>query len=103
MSEMTREEVDQLAGPTVLEFGTSWCSHCRAIQPLLADELAEHPTIRHIKIEDGPGRRLGRTFQVKLWPTLVFMNDGQIVSHLVRPLADEITKAFADLLASAGQ
>ena len=100
MSEMTREEVDKLAGPIVLEFGTSWCSHCRAMQPLLADELESHPMVRHIKIEDGPGQRLGRTFHVKQWPTLVFMNEGRIVSLLVRPMADEIAKAFADLLAS---
>jgi thioredoxin 1 len=41
--------------------------------------------IRHIKIEDGPRRRLGRSFRVKLWPTLIFVNDGREVARLVRP------------------
>ena len=36
-------------------------------------------------MEDGPGQRLGRTFGVKLWPTLVFLKDGQEVARLVRP------------------
>jgi thioredoxin 1 len=41
--------------------------------------------VKHLKVEDGPGRRLGRSFRVKLWPTLVFMRDGIEVARLVRP------------------
>jgi thioredoxin 1 len=41
--------------------------------------------VRHLKIDDGPGRPLGRSFRVKLWPTLVFLKDGQEVERLVRP------------------
>ena len=32
----TRADVDALTGLTVLEFGTSWCVHCRAAQPAIA-------------------------------------------------------------------
>jgi thioredoxin 1 len=81
----SRAEVDALAGATLLEFGTSWCRHCRAAQPRIAEALARHPGVRHLKIEDAPGRRLGRSFRVKLWPTLVFLKDGVEVSRLVRP------------------
>jgi thioredoxin 1 len=38
-----------------------------------------------VKVEDGPGQRLGRSFGVKLWPTLVFLKDGKEVTRLVRP------------------
>ena len=38
-----------------------------------------------MRIEDGPGRRLGRSFGVKLWPTFVFLRDGREVARLVRP------------------
>lgn len=81
----TREQIDALEGPALLEFGTSWCGHCAAAQPLIAAALARHPPLRHLRIEDGPGRRLGRSFGVKLWPTLVFMRDGQELARLVRP------------------
>ena len=80
-----REEVDALAGATLLEFGTSWCGWCRGAQPSIAEALAAHPQMRHIKVEDGPGRPLGRSFRVKLWPTLIFLRDGQEVDRLVRP------------------
>ena len=83
--EPTRTDVDALQGPTLVEFGTSWCGHCRAAQPAIAAALARHPAVRHLRIEDGPGRPLGRSFRVRLWPTLVFLRDGEELAKLVRP------------------
>jgi thioredoxin 1 len=83
--EPSRETVDALRGAAVLEFGTGWCGYCRAAQPLIAEAFAAHPGVRHLRIEDGKGRRLGRSFAVKLWPTLIFLRDGQEVARLVRP------------------
>src|SRR5688500_9311089 len=83
--EPKRVEVDALAGPTLLEFGSPWCGWCRRAQPLLESALAAHPNVRHLKIADASGRRLGRSFGVKLWPTLVFLKDGKEIERLVRP------------------
>ena len=83
--EPAREEVDAWPGPVLLEFGSPWCGWCRRAQPLIAQALAGHPQVRHVKIADASGRRLGRAFGVKLWPTLVFLRDGQEISRLVRP------------------
>ncbi|MGE5096709.1 MAG: thioredoxin family protein [Betaproteobacteria bacterium] len=83
--EPRREEVDAMPGATLLEFGSPWCGHCRAAQPLLEEALREHASVRHIKIADASGRRLGRSFAVKLWPTLVFLRDGKEVARVVRP------------------
>jgi thioredoxin 1 len=95
--EPTRDEVDRLPGPVVLEFGADWCPHCQAIQPDVARLLASHPAVRHIKVEDGKGKPLGRSFRVKLWPTLMFLKDGAVVGQLVRPSAEEIGKGFTEL------
>ena len=86
-TQTTRAEVDSLAEPVVIEFGTAWCGHCMAAQPLIESAMADFPTLRHLKVEDGPGRPLGRSFRVKLWPTLIFMRGGQEVARLVRPTA----------------
>ena len=84
-SEPKRAEVDVLPGATVVEFGNPWCGHCRRAQPLIAEAFAAHPEVRHLKIADASGKRLGRSFQVKLWPTLVFLKDGKEVARVVRP------------------
>jgi thioredoxin 1 len=82
--EPTRAEVDAMAGPVVLEFGAPNCGHCHYAQPALERALANGPT-KHLKIEDGKGRALGRSFQVKLWPTVIFLRDGIETERLVRP------------------
>lgn len=101
--EPTRAEIDALQGLVLLEFGALWCGHCRAAQPLLAAALHSHPQIRHIRIEDGPGRRLGRSFRVKLWPTLIFLYHGHEITRLVRPTsAEAIRTALARTDAAYG-
>ena len=93
-TEPRREEVDALPGATLLEFGSPWCGWCRRAQPLIAEGLAAYPRVRHIKVADASGKRLGRSFRVKLWPTLVFLQDGKEAARLVRPGgAAEITRS----------
>jgi thioredoxin 1 len=90
-----RTEVDAVEGLALIEFGAPWCPHCIAAQAPLALALAAREGIAHYKIEDGPGRPLGRSFRVKLWPTLVLLSDGVEVARAVRPTtADEIERAL---------
>jgi thioredoxin 1 len=84
-AEPKRAEVDALQGAAVLEFGSPWCGYCRRAQPLIAEAFAAHPDVRHIKVADASGKRLGRSYGVTLWPTLVFLADGKEVARLVRP------------------
>jgi thioredoxin 1 len=56
--------------------------------------------VRRIKVEDGSGRPLGRSFNVRLWPTLVFMRNGKEIAKLVRP---EDSQSIADALALIDQ
>jgi thioredoxin 1 len=81
----SREEIDATAGLVLLEFGAPWCGHCQGAAPAVAEALAQFPGVEHLKVEDGPGRSLGRSFRVKLWPTLIGLRDGQEVARSVRP------------------
>ena len=96
--EPDRSEIDTLAGATLLEFGTPWCGYCRAAQPAIISALEAHDNVRHIKVEDGSGRRLGRSFIIKLWPTLVFLRDGKELLRLVRPTDEQaIARALSQI------
>jgi thioredoxin 1 len=92
-----RDAIDAMQGAVVLEFGTAWCGYCQAAAPLIKEALAESTGIEHIQVEDGPGRPLGRSFRVKLWPTLICLKDGVEQARLVRPtrvneVRDALTK-----------
>jgi thioredoxin 1 len=100
--EPPREEIDRLSGPVLLEFGTGWCGYCQAIQRPLETLLEAFPQVRHIKVEDGKGRPLGRSFHVKLWPNLVFMRDGQVVRQLARPEPEEVRSGLEAIAREGG-
>ena len=95
----SRDDVDRLRGATVVEFGTPWCGHCQRAQPLIEQALKDRADIAHVKVEDGPGQRLGRSFGVKLWPTLVVLKDGREVARVVRP---QDAQAVQDALQATG-
>lgn len=97
----TFEQISELQGDTVLEFGAPWCGHCQAASSAIKEVLTEHSLtthseLSHLKIYDGKGKPLGRAFKVKLWPTLIILHNGNEVARLVRPVyADEIRQLIS--------
>jgi thioredoxin 1 len=92
----TREEIDASTGAVLLEFGTGWCGYCQGAASSIRAAISDSPQVQHIKVEDGPGRPLGRSFRVKLWPTLIALKDGVEQARVVRPeSADEVREALA--------
>jgi thioredoxin 1 len=93
-----RADIDSLRGDTVLEFGTNWCGICQAAAPDIEAALQSAAPVRHLRVEDGKGRPLGRSFAVKLWPTLVVLRDGREIARVVRPRSsDEVMRALEQL------
>ncbi len=84
-SALSIHDITALSGDIIIEFGAPWCGHCQSAAPFINKALASHPDMRHIKIYDGKGKRLGRQFAVKLWPTVIRLRNGQEFSRVVRP------------------
>lgn len=94
----SRDSLDGSAETILIEFGADWCGYCRRAQPIVDAVLERRPGVRHLRIEDGPGRALGRSFRVKLWPTLILLEQGREVARTVRPSdAAELESIFAAL------
>ena len=94
-----RSAIDTQPGLVALDFGTNWCGYCNAASGDIAAAVAANPEALHIKVEDGPGRPLGRSFRIKLWPTVVVLKDGREVARVVRPANSQ---EVADALSQAG-
>jgi thioredoxin 1 len=99
---LTRADVERVPGFVLLEFGASWCPHCQRLAPELERLLSDHPEVFHIRVEDGPGRPLGRSFGVKLWPNLVMLQDGHVIAQLARPDCDQIRDVLENLSSQGG-
>lgn len=98
--QLSREEINALSGVAVVQFGTDWCGFCTAAEPHIQKGLEGINIDHHLKVEDGPGRPLGRSFKVKLWPTLIFLKNGEEISRVVRPQGqDEVRNEIEKLLA----
>ena len=78
------ETLATMTGDILLEFGAAWCGHCQRAA-LLVEEVLRETSLRHIKVADGKGKRLGRAYGVKLWPTLILLRDGEEIERIVRP------------------
>jgi len=92
-----RETLEAIPGPVMLEFSSNTCGICQAAAPLIAEALADSG-IPHIRVQDGKGRKLGRQFGVKLWPTLIMLKDGQEVARVVGPVNVEEIQAAHELI-----
>ena len=92
----TPEEISLLSGLTLLEFGSPRCSFCQAVEPMVEEVMNSYKKIPHLKIYDGKGKKLGRSFKVKLWPTLIALKHGQEISRLIRPNNTDEVRVFFD-------
>lgn len=98
---ITREEVDARSGATVLQFGTNWCGYCQGAAAAIEQVLGGRSDLTRVLVEDGKGRPLGRSYRVKLWPTLIFLADGVEVARVVRPWGTGELSAALDQLDAA--
>ena len=88
------DELHNLSGIVLLEFGTPWCSHCQASQEATKKGLSEYTDLVHVKVFDGKGKRLGRQLSVKLWPTLILLQNGEEIGRIVRFTSSEEVSAL---------
>lgn len=89
-------QVGEMIGYAILEFGTPWCGHCEAAIPAVRQVLSERK-LPHIKVIDGKGKPLGRSFKVKLWPTLILLDSGREITRLIRPVNADEVQEFLEL------
>lgn len=74
----------------LLDFWATWCGPCQMIAPVLEEIAAEREDITVAKVDTDKEMELAIQFGIVSIPTLIIMDQGQVVNKLVgfRPKAD---------------
>lgn len=69
--------------PLVIDFWASWCGPCQNFAPVFAQMAAElAPMFRFGKVNTEQQTELAAQFQIRSIPTLILMQQGQVIAQL---------------------
>jgi thioredoxin 2 len=76
--------VEKARLPVLIDLWAPWCGPCRTVSPVLERLATERAgRLKLVKVNSDVARQVSRRFEVQAIPTLVLMNDGQVVSRQV--------------------
>eukprot|EP00834_Sanchytrium_tribonematis_P004651 NODE_241_length_11910_cov_1.082381.p5 type:complete len:265 gc:universal NODE_241_length_11910_cov_1.082381:4886-4092(-) len=71
--------IGKSSGAVLVDFYTSWCGPCKAIQPHLESLVPKHPNVKFIKINIDNFKEIAEQYQIKSIPTFITFNNGKVV------------------------
>lgn len=77
------QEVLKSDKTVLIDFWASWCGPCRMVSPIVDEIADEHPEIKVCKVNVDENQELAIKFNVMSIPTLLVMENGQVVNQMV--------------------
>ncbi|MCJ8295079.1 MAG: thioredoxin [Colwellia sp.] len=93
-AEQFTQEVVQAEGKVLIDFYAPWCAPCKMLAPVVEQIAQEHADIRVIKINADNSQALMAKFGIRGIPTLLLMNNGELVATQVGAASVSQVKQF---------
>lgn len=98
--ESFNQEVLTSVSPVFVHFRAPWCGICRLIAPILDSYKATWPTsLRIFDINADENFTLANRYQLKTLPTLLYIEEGQVIQRIEGFKGHEAFRKQIDLIA----
>lgn len=78
-------DFDLNKGKVVIEFMAPWCVWCKRLAPLMTNLEPNYPDLTFISVDIDKYESIFDQYKLEVVPTLVLLNDGEVVDILVNP------------------
>jgi thioredoxin 1 len=82
-AEQFNEVIEQHSGKVLIDFYAPWCAPCKMIAPVVKQIAEENELLKVVKINADNSQELMAKFGIRGLPTLLLMNNGQVVGTQV--------------------
>lgn len=97
MKAITQQSEVVTTGLCVLKFGATWCGPCKRLEPVVEKLADEFTDVTFLTIDIDDAREMGKDYNVRSVPTLVFLKDGvEFKRHSGLSLIDPLRKILRE-------